>query len=287
MDNLELFDAPAANTNAGQEHASVTAISKLPPAVAHLVEGWPQLVAAIQTAEATVARLQKEASSHGFSQYSAWQWDPMARGTVRELASRALSLCTQYAERHFGNAHGALKIDSMDARDLMEDCGALADPEQPNIPAYWHALEARFGGGFGERMARHQLARRLIASLSMEPAQYARTAIAPEIQKDGVLFHLGLYLVEKDRFTHRGYEFYAMAGEIIQKLAQDLTDACGYSGLHAATRVIAMNRGQIKLPMRIDLPAGRLTFFTNKATLLIPNETALNLRAFIDENREI
>lgn len=287
MDNLELIDAPAT-----AEASATTSCSQpsIPPLIQHLVDGWPRLVEAMTLAKTTVAAMKAEAKSLGACPHSTWNWDPVRRTSLLDLATETLKLCTEFASKHFGTPTAPVEIDSFLERKILHEAGALKDPESPDILGYWCALEQRYGGGNGERMARHQLACRLRSELLMQPPDQGRHADrAPKVQKDGVLFHIRSRLLTKDTYSHRGYEFDWEAGGHLQRLDADLKEVLGPSKLRHMISIIAMSHHRkLKLPFKVEMPGGiKLTLYTDKTTLLLPSDEALRLRIFIDENKTL
>lgn len=259
---------------------------EVPALVQHWIDGWPVYVAATAAAEKAVADLRGQEKALGHRDSSAWAWSPMGRDSLAALAASAMGALTDYARRSLCGDDDSV-FSNYTARLMIEECGCLKESDKPNFRAYWDALSERFGRGRGHELQLVQAAKRVREKLNIyEEYEQGRLRWqqAPKMERGGVTFDLRYRWAERS-YSGGMYELTYSCCEGVSALMGDLETILGASiGANTHRNHFGRNRSQkISLPYRVDVGGWRWSLFKDTTKLWMPQETAIALRARLDD----
>lgn len=285
MDPFSDLDESAA-TSAKDDIPAGEPVKDVPALVRHYIEHWPGYVGAIDKAQASVSAVRAAEEMVQGDSVSGWKWQPLHHQDFDELAAAAVNAITLMACDTLCSGDANV-LSPYTGKEMATECGALADPRQPDFLRYWRALEARFGGGAGKRAALAGAARQVRRDLGIWPEgrKERRWQSDPKIERGGVTFDLCARWLEKRECSGGGYELHYNAGGAIGTLCTALGSVLGNdfrSSLHSH-HFFRLRHERLKPPYRVDIDGCRWTLLTDGARLWMPQNLALTLRALLDE----
>lgn len=258
-------------------------VNSVPALIRYWVESWPRYVGIIRDAESAVGSLRSEERAIFGETGSAWTWDPLDRESIGSLGRNAIAAVTAFALKELCNSDSTV-FSEYQARELIEDCGCLRNPERPDFLLYWNALNRRYGNGAGAAAGKRLAAKRVRDALNFYTETRTRRC-TPILDRGGVLFDIGYSWVEKE-YSGGGYSIRYNSQEFVQKLLKDLETILGMGAVswaHAQHFRYGGMRSTIKLPLRIDVAGWRWTLLKERTKLWVPQDFALELRAILDD----
>ncbi|TJY57146.1 hypothetical protein E4T66_17190 [Sinimarinibacterium sp. CAU 1509] len=245
-----------------------------------MIDNWPTLVRAIESAEATVSGLNLEIRELG-AHRSAYGWDPLGRQSLHGLARSAFEVITEYARKTLCEGNDSVLSDST-AGEIIYDFLGRDATRAPDFSGYWHALEARYGNGVGARLARVSAAHSLRGELGLALEKNSWRQ-APKMERGGVTFELCRRALEP-RIRAVGYQVGYDASLVLTRIVKalgQLTDGRFPTDAH----VEGLREGAIAgaaAPLRADIGGCRWTFTKNCTRVWMPLELALLVRESIE-----
>lgn len=255
----------------------------VPALVRYWTAAWPHYVEVIRAAENAVSEMRAEEDDIDDEIGSAWVWDPLGRESIGSLGRSAIAAVTRCALKELCNNDSNVFSDYQ-AREIIEDCGCVDNPEKPDFLCYWNALYERFGNGAGLDKGKRLAAKRIRDSLNFYTDSKSRRC-TPTLERGGVLFDIGYSWVEKS-YSSNGYRISYNAQSLVHTLLQDLETVLGVGSVSWAHAWQFQSGGReigIRLPLRLDVAGWRWTLLKERTRLWVPQEFALELRAALDD----